>query len=118
MPVRFTLKTDEVFAFAGLWETWRKPDGTELRTFTIITTEANELTKPVHDRMPVIISPESYDQWLDPKLATPEPLQTLLRPFPAEAMKCYDVDPVVNSVENDSPQCVRPFQAPQGELSF
>jgi len=118
LPVRFTLKNEEVFGFGGLWETWRKPDGTELGTFTIITTDANELTKTVHDRMPVIIPPESYDQWLDPKLNTLEPLQTLLRPFPAEAMKCYEVDPVVNSVANDSPQCVRPFQAPQGELSF
>jgi len=118
LPVRFTLKNEEVFGFGGLWETWRKHDGTELGTFTIITTDANELTKTVHDRMPVIIPPESYDQWLDPKLNTLEPLQTLLRPFPAEAMKCYEVDPVVNSVANDSPHCVRPFQAPQGELSF
>lgn len=118
MPVRFTLKTEEVFAFAGLWETWRKPDGTDLCTFTIITTEANELTKPVHDRMPVILAPESYPQWLDPTPAPAERLQALLRPFPAEAMRAYAVDPMVNSVANDDPQCLLPFQAAQGELSF
>ena len=59
------LKTKEPFAFAGLWDVWRKPDGKRVESFTIITTEPNELVRPIHNRMPVILRPEDEEQWLD-----------------------------------------------------
>ena len=66
-PHWFTLREGRPFAFAGLWERWRKPDGADLDSFTIITTEPNELTRAVHNRMPVILAPEHYARWLDPE---------------------------------------------------
>ncbi len=102
---------DEPFAFAGLWERWRKPDGADLQTFVIITTEPNELAREVHDRMPVILPPEHYEQWLDPEFHDTERLQDLLRPYPARAMACYPVSRAVNDPRFDDPKCVE--SAPQ-----
>lgn len=109
-PVRFMLKTEEPFAFAGIWS------GIESeRAFVIITTEPNELVQPVHNRMPVIIEPESYSEWLSP--ATPfERLATLLRPYPAVRMTAYDVDPIVGSAKVDCPQCIEHYRPAQGSL--
>lgn len=104
-PVRIVLQDGELFAFAGLADTWRKPDGSELKTFTIITTEANELLKPVHDRMPVILPREAESEWLDPSRKGSD-LLTLLKPYPAEEMDLYPVSSVVNNPRNDSPACV------------
>src|SRR5262249_22360208 len=71
-PVRITMADREPFAFAGLWDRWARPDGTELRSFAIITTEPNELLSVVHNRMPVILEERDYDQRLDPSLARPK----------------------------------------------
>jgi len=78
------------FAFAGLWEVWRGADGTELPTCTIVTTESNDLIKPIHDRMPLILSHEGMKRWIDP-CAPPEDLLKLLTPYPADEM---DVEPM------------------------
>jgi putative SOS response-associated peptidase YedK len=96
------------FAFAGLWEQWRTPEGPWLETCTILTTEANALMRPLHDRMPVIIPPEQYARWLDPELRDSGPLQELLAPYPAEAMEAMPVSKAVNKVGNDDPSLIAP----------
>jgi len=111
-PMRFTLKGGAPFAFAGLWDRWRKPDGGELITFTIITTRANELMKPVHDRMPVILERAGEEPWLDPDVKGAAELGALLKPFPAEGMEAYYVSPLVNSPRNDVPQCIEAVEGP------
>jgi putative SOS response-associated peptidase YedK len=108
LPFRFVLKGQGPFAFAGLWERWKKPDGDELQTFNIITTEPNELTGKIHDRMPVILPAEHYDRWLDPKFQDQASLQAMLKPYAAEAMECYEVNPVVNNPRNEGSQCIEP----------
>lgn len=106
VPMRFVLKSREPFAFAGLWDSWRKPDGGELQSYTIITTQANELLKPIHDRMPVILDDPAQKTWLDAAVTDPRILTALLRPFPSELMEAYDVSTVVNSPANDRPECI------------
>jgi putative SOS response-associated peptidase YedK len=96
------------FAFAGLWEHWRSPEGDTVNSCTILTTEANNVLRPVHDRMPVILHPENYDQWLDPDFQKPEPLQSLLRPYDTDPMGSHAVSTIVNSPKNDTPQCITP----------
>jgi putative SOS response-associated peptidase YedK len=73
-----------------------------------LTTEANDLVRSIHDRMPVIIAPADYDRWLDPAVVSAEPLMPLLRPYPSEQMTAYPVNPLVNSPANDEPACVEP----------
>lgn len=97
----FHLKENQPFAFAGLWETWQ-----DIPTGTILTTAANQLSQPIHDRMPVILKPEDYDRWLDPTNQASEVLQSLLKPFPSEEMEIYPVSNKVNNPANDSPECV------------
>jgi putative SOS response-associated peptidase YedK len=88
---------------AGLWEGWRGPDGTILRSYTIVTTDANEKLAPVHARMPVILPPEAWPLWLGETPAEPEELLALLRPCPAERLAAWPVSPRVNKVaENDA----------------
>ncbi len=106
-PFYFYLKEKEVFGFAGLWEEWLDKETSEmLETFTIITTEANNVLKPVHDRMPVIIKAENYDEWLDPKIKDTERLEKLLAPYPANEMDSHTVSRAVNSPSEDSPQLI------------
>lgn len=111
-PLRFILKSREPFAFAGLWEVWQGADETErsgrspLLSFTIITTEANDLIRPIHDRMPVILQPEDEDVWLDPDIKDVNKLVSLLVPYPSDKMMGYEVSPLVNSPKNDTPACI------------
>ncbi|MBI5378718.1 MAG: SOS response-associated peptidase [Nitrospirae bacterium] len=107
-PVRVVLKNGEPFAMAGLWEAWRRPDGSELYSFTIVTTEANDLLRPVHDRMPVVLRPDEEDRWLDPAMREAARLQPFLTPYPAEEMDWYPVSPVVNDPRRDSQECMHP----------
>lgn len=95
---------------AGLWEPWRDPAGrATIRSFTIITTAANETLAPLHNRMPVIIAPEDFEAWLS---AGPSVAKTLLRPCPAEWLRVWPVTPRVNKVgELDGPACVKPLAA-------
>ncbi|MEM8861218.1 MAG: SOS response-associated peptidase [Chloroflexota bacterium] len=93
------------FGMAGLWENWMSPDGSELRSCTILTTEPNELMADVHNRMPVILDPADYDTWMDSQ--TPLPVvSSLLAQYPAEKMTYYPVSTFVNSVRNEGPQCI------------
>ncbi len=106
-PFYFYLKEKDVFGFAGLWEEWLdKESGELLETFTIITTEANDILKPVHDRMPVIIKAENYDEWLDPKVKDNEQFEKLLAPYPANEMDSHPVSKAVNSPNEDSPELI------------
>jgi putative SOS response-associated peptidase YedK len=103
-PYYIRMEDDSPFAFAGLWESWK--NGSEVRSATIITTDANDVVAPIHNRMPVILHPEDYDLWLDPDFDEKEPLSTLLKPYPAEAMEAYPVSRVVNSPSNNEPSCI------------
>jgi putative SOS response-associated peptidase YedK len=105
-PYRFTLDDERPFAFAGLWEKWQRPDGSALLSFAIVTTEPNELTAAVHDRMPVILRGEDYEQWLEPGFGNVEQLRGKLRPYAAAEMAFYAVDPIMNSPNFDDPRCI------------
>lgn len=82
----FKLKSDRVFGFAGLWERWKNPDGEWIKTFTIITTEANALVAPIHDRMPVILAANTYRRWLDPNPQEAKSFADLFAPYPAHEL--------------------------------
>jgi putative SOS response-associated peptidase YedK len=107
-PYYFTLSDHQPFAFAGLWEIWTSPDGDQIKSACILTTSPNEIVKPVHERMPVILDPADYQAWLDPEEIKPEDLQGLLKPFPGGSMDSYPVSTYVNSPKNNSPQCIQP----------
>lgn len=108
-PVRIVLKDPEPFAMAGLWEKWLSPMGYEVESFTIITTEANELMAKVHDRMPVILPEGNYEQWLDLQPTNLKGLLTLLRPYSSDDMEFYPVSTAVNNPRYDGPECVEPL---------
>jgi putative SOS response-associated peptidase YedK len=90
-PMRILLKDEQPFCFAGLWDTWTSPDGSEVETFTIITGEPNELVASIHNRMAVIMPPEHHQQWLDPKYQEAASLTQLLVPYSADQMKAHPV---------------------------
>jgi putative SOS response-associated peptidase YedK len=107
-PYRILLKSEELFAFAGLWEEWvNKETGEVLPTFAIITTEANELVRRIHDRMPVILQPEEEKVWLSEQPDREKHL-SLLRPFPTDQLKMYPVSTLVNSPRNNVPEVLYP----------
>ena len=107
-PMFVRMKSGQPFAFAGLWEVWSPPDGSEVRSCTIITTQPNSLMVPIHNRMPVILPPTVYTRWLDPAEAAPQNLSPLLVPYDASQMEAYPVSRLVNSPDNDVPDCIRP----------
>jgi putative SOS response-associated peptidase YedK len=102
-PYAIALKSGEPYAFAGLWERWQPKEGVALETFTILTTDPNELMEPIHNRMPAILEPCDYPRWLDPGDPARLPVD-LLRPFPAEKMVCWTVSDRVGNVRNNDPQ--------------
>ena len=104
-PYFIALKGREPFAFAGIWEHWARGDQS-IDSCAILVTEANELTKGIHDRMPVILAPEAYDPWMDRSLTNPEPLKALLKPYPPERMVAYPVSTAVNDPKNDDPELI------------
>jgi putative SOS response-associated peptidase YedK len=107
LPYYFRIQAGEIFAFAGLWESWRGDSDTDFRSCTILTTEPNSLVKDVHDRMPVILPPEAYDTWLSNDSGSTA-LKSLLAPFPSSKMTTYPVSRSVNSPRNDSIECIQP----------
>lgn len=109
-PYYFRLKDDRLFGFAGLWEKWRTPDGESLETCSILTTEANEVLSTVHDRMPVILHPESYELWLDDDARKQDLRKELLRPYPASEMTAYPVSTSINSPQHQGEELVQPIQ--------
>jgi putative SOS response-associated peptidase YedK len=108
-PFAIALKDGSLFAFAGLWETWKdKATGKSLETYTVITTDANEVTEPIHNRMPVILHRRDYERWLTPGDAARLPVD-LLRSYPDEEMKAWKVGPDVGNVRNNRPELVEPL---------
>ena len=105
-PYHIKMEDGSPFAFAELWETWK--DGEEIRSCTIITTGANDLMSEIHHRMPVILPPEDYAMWLDPDFDEKEPLASLLKPYPADAMEAYPVSRRVNKPSNNAPSVLEP----------
>ena len=108
VPHFIHMKDRKPFALAGLWDEWHSPDGSQIRSCTIVTTEPNDLMAAIHNRMPVILPPEAYAQWIDPAVRTPESLGGLIKPYPAEKMAAYPVSTLVNSPKNDRAECVVP----------
>lgn len=106
-PYAFGMKDGKPFAFAGLWEHWRSPAGEERDTYSIITTEPNELTAQIHNRMPAILKPSDYTRWLHRDDSDHPPID-LLRPYDADKMKAWKVDARVGSVRNNDPSLVQP----------
>ena len=100
------------FAFAGLWDSWRNPEGEWLHTYTILTTTPNEVAAEIHDRMPVILAESRYAEWLDPAVDEPSRLEPLIRPYPADRLTRYAVSTLVNSPANDMPECIRQVDEP------
>ena len=108
-PFYIRLKSEKPFAFAGLWERWSPNiDDDPLLSCTIITTSPNSLMETIHRRMPVILEPDAYDQWLDPSEQPPTQLDGLLKSYPSEEMEAYPVSRLVNRPINDSPDCIAP----------
>lgn len=112
-PLYVRLKSGAPFAFAGLWERWTAPDGSEVPSCTIVTTRSNALIAEFHERMPVILRPEEYERWLDPGERDPDELDGLLVPFPAELLEIHPVSRIVNDPSNDVPECVEPVRPPR-----
>lgn len=109
IPMYIKLQTGAPFAFAGLWDIWYSPDGSEIRSCTIITTEPNTLLRKIHNRMPVILQEDTFATWLDPEEKNPHELQQLLVPLPSDLMRAYPVSRAVNNPANDSPDCISPI---------
>jgi putative SOS response-associated peptidase YedK len=121
VPMWVYLKSRQPFGLAGLWDVWRKPDGGKVESFTIITTEPNDLIQPIHNRMPVILRPEDEEQWLDSSRTAFSKARSLLKPHPAELMNAHDVSTIVNSAKYDGPECIQTVseeETPRGQLSL
>lgn len=109
-PFYLAIKGGEPFGFAGLWDSWMSEEGEEIKSCTIITTEANELLLPIHDRMPVILTREAEGLWLDPAIQDPTQLLPLLKPYPAEGMELYPVSTRVNNPAHEGSDCIEPLE--------
>jgi putative SOS response-associated peptidase YedK len=107
-PFCIRLKSGGPFAFAGLWDIWHSPEGVAIPSCTIITTAANEMMAPIHNRMPVILHPSAYGEWLDVQELSAERVGRLLGPYPMEEMAAYPVSSLVNNPRHDVPECLVP----------
>jgi putative SOS response-associated peptidase YedK len=109
-PYLIQVASHQPFAMAGLWETWNGPDKADppIESFAVITTEACPATRPIHDRMPVIISPEDFERWLDLTITDPDPLRPLLQPYSAGEMRAVRVSTFVNNPRNNDERCIEP----------
>lgn len=108
-PFYISLKDKSVFAFAGLWDSWKQSDSNFLKSCTIITTSPNELMSEIHDRMPVILAPDSIPKWLHVEEQETQSLQILLEPFDSNLMEAYEVGKYVNIPGYDSSDCIKPI---------
>jgi putative SOS response-associated peptidase YedK len=112
-PFCFEVNEGQLFAFAGLWDRWKNPDGTWIKTCSILTTTPNAVTSAVHDRMPVILDPDGYDLWLDPGMQNVAVVSELLEPSDSRLMRCYPISTRINHVANDDEECSRPVELAQ-----
>jgi putative SOS response-associated peptidase YedK len=109
-PYCFEVNEGKLFAFAGIWDTWKDPDRRMVETCSILTTTPNAVTSAVHDRMPVILDPDCYELWLDPGMHDVRVLSDMLKPYYARLMRCYPVGSRVNRVANDDEACSTPVE--------
>jgi putative SOS response-associated peptidase YedK len=114
-PYCFEVGNAQMFAFAGIWDRWKDPSGNWVKTCSILTTTPNAVTSAVHDRMPVILDPDSYDLWLDPGVQDASWASELLKPYDAQLMRCYPISTRINHVANDDEECSAPVELPQAE---
>ena len=110
-PYAISLANRGLMALAGLWENWCSPVGEWMRSFAIITCPPNELCAELHNRMPVVLAPESWPLWLGEKATDPALLKTLLAPYPSEGMVCWPISPRVGNVKNNDPSLIEPIAA-------
>lgn len=117
LPYRFTLDDGSLFAFAGIWEKWQHPSGEIINSFAIITTDANQLMAPIHDRMPVILDRSNFHSWLDNKDEVS--LKNMFVPFPSSKMKRFRVPETVNKASVEGPELIvacEPMEFFDGDL--
>ena len=107
-PFKIHLQNNSIMSVAGIWETWRPDTPHERRSFSIVTTAANEFMKAIHDRMPVILSSEAVAEWIDPEIHERKALEEILQPCPNEWLKAVEVSPLVNSAKNNGPELLQP----------
>jgi putative SOS response-associated peptidase YedK len=107
IPMRIKLKNHAPFGMAGLWESWKSPEGINIYSCSVITTVPNELMTSIHDRMPVILKPEDEKDWLNPSINDPAFLQQYLKSFDSEQMEAFEVSTDVNSTKNNSPNLIQ-----------
>ncbi len=108
IPNYIFLKSKEAFALAGLWDTWKSPEGEVVESCTILTTTPNDFIAPIHNRMPVVLSGEAEALWLDQVTEDADVVTPLLVPYPAEEMDSYIVSQSVNSARNNDLECITP----------
>jgi putative SOS response-associated peptidase YedK len=114
-PFCFEVHEGELFAFAGLWDGWKDSSGQWVKTCSILTTTPNAVTSAVHDRMPVILEPDSYDLWLDPGITNVQVISELLKPYDPKSMRFYRVSTRVNHVANDDKGCSGPMEIAEAQ---
>ncbi|QVL31551.1 SOS response-associated peptidase [Telmatocola sphagniphila] len=115
----FVYRADkEPMVFAGLWESWTSPEGEIIESCSIVTTEASEIIKPLHERMPVMVEPENFERWLDPAITTREKLEDLFLTPPSQLLALHPVSALVNSPRNQGPALIEAVEEPtqQGSL--
>ena len=117
-PYCFEVNEGELFAFAGLWDRWKDPNGQWVNSCSILTPTPNAVTAAVHDRMPVILDPDGYELWLDPGIKDVAAASELLKPYDARLMRCYPVSTRINHVANDDEECSRLVELTQIQNSL
>ena len=117
-PYCFEVNRGELFAFAGLWNTWNDPSVKALETCTILTTTANPVAAPVHDRMPIILDPQYYDLWLDLETTDTSIISEFLKPLDARRLTCFPVSSRVNRTVNDDAECSIPIEIIEPQASL
>ncbi len=111
-PYYIFLKNKKIFSFAGIWANWKAPDNKIIQSCTIITGQANTFMKPIHHRMPIIISQDLREEWLNPQNQNMDKLKSFLKPYPDDQMGAYPISNIVNSPKNDLKDCISPLSPP------
>lgn len=112
-PYYIRMTDERPFAFAGLWDHWVGKDGVAIESCALLTTDANEVMTPIHNRMPVILQQNDYDQWLDPEIQNTDLLKTLLKSYPSEEMEAIPIGMKVNNPHNDDIGCIEAVEIPR-----
>ncbi len=108
VPHYISLKDGSPPAFAGIWDSWKSPEGETIESCSILTTTSNSLVAALHDRMPVILHPTEFDLWLDRTMNNPDNLKRLYQPYPSELMQEWEVSSIVNSASHETPETIVP----------